>query len=135
MFECDFYPTCVMLIGLPASGKSTFVDSVVPLNFVVVSSDDHVEVMADNLGLTYSEAFKDVIKEATNRKDADFEFAVANKQSMVLDMTNLSKKSRRKYSWNSLRNPNIRSGATTRASTPHTNSVRKTSVCKLFFST
>lgn len=87
---------CYFLIGLPATGKSTFCD-VMNLEGVRVSSDDYVENVAFGLGSTYDEVWNKI-----NPKDIDrwlnncLEHAVENNKNIVWDQTNLSTKNRKK---------------------------------------
>ena len=57
-------PTIYMLIGVPASGKSTWVEQNKG-NALVISTDNLIEAYAANLGKTYNEVFKEQIKIAT----------------------------------------------------------------------
>jgi predicted kinase len=98
----------LMLIGLPASGKSTFrsqFESNVRENlgsmegFYVMSSDDLVEDYALTLGKTYNEVFadeqlRDLIMLEVNTK---FDLAVRMGKTIIIDRTNMSVKSRRAY--------------------------------------
>lgn len=98
----------LMLVGLPASGKSTFraqFESNIRENlgsmddYYVMSSDDLVEDYALTLGKTYNEVFadeqlRDLIMLETNTK---FDLAVRAGKTIVIDRTNMSVKSRRAY--------------------------------------
>jgi predicted kinase len=58
---------CYQLIGVPASGKSTWTKSqqwIIGMEYV--STDHHVEVYAESVGKTYSEVFKDYMPTAVN---------------------------------------------------------------------
>ena len=54
-----------MLIGVPASGKSTWVNksigSIMCNDTFVYSTDAYIEKIAENLGMTYDDVFKDII--------------------------------------------------------------------------
>lgn len=97
--------TLMVMVGLPGSGKSTYVDQA---NFarlhvdesneerfyMVLSTDDYIEEKAKELGSTYTEVFQDYIKEAeANLKDRLKE-ALDNGYNIVWDQTNLRKKKR-----------------------------------------
>ena len=52
-------PTCYQLIGVPGSGKSTWVQNQTwASDCVIVSTDNLVEQYAQSLGKTYNEVFK-----------------------------------------------------------------------------
>lgn len=93
---CKF---AVLLIGLPGSGKSTWITAeqlradFVP--FTVISSDNVLERIASEKGITYSEAFKDHIGQATAEMKSSFKNAIAEGENIIWDQTNMSKKKRR----------------------------------------
>jgi predicted kinase len=89
--------TCYILVGVPGSGKSTWLQANEDvLEYPVkLSSDEVIEDIADMFGYTYDEIFKDVVAFA-NRVFLD-RVDVASKNdfiSVVLDRTNMSKKTR-----------------------------------------
>ena len=58
-------PKCYQLVGVPASGKSTWVKNQDwASDCVVVSTDEFVEAYAKELGSTYSEVFNDYMPTA-----------------------------------------------------------------------
>jgi predicted kinase len=60
-------PKCYQLIGIPGSGKSTWIKNQTwALGLTVVSTDAFVEDYAREQGLTYSEVFKDYMPTAVN---------------------------------------------------------------------
>jgi predicted kinase len=83
-----------MLIGVPASGKSTWREQYAG-NAVVISTDDIIEQTAAAGGRTYNEVFKENIKFATQIADERARAAFANDKDVVWDQTNLTAKSRR----------------------------------------
>ena len=87
-------PTLYMLIGVPASGKSTWLQSQ-DINGAVVSTDNHIEAAAKAAGKTYNDVFKSVIKKATSQMNADLKVAIENDQNIYWDQTNLNVKSRK----------------------------------------
>jgi predicted kinase len=89
-------PKLYMLIGVPASGKSTWLKKNMAPDGVVVSSDDHVERLAAMQGKTYSQAFKDVAGDATKAMMTDLSDAIAAQKDIYWDQTNPSKKARAK---------------------------------------
>ena len=86
-------PTIYMLIGVPASGKSTWVEKNKG-NSLVISSDDLIEEYAKSQGKTYNEVFKEQIKVANKIMLEHAEAAFAADQDVIWDQTNLTKKSR-----------------------------------------
>ena len=86
-------PTMYMLIGVPASGKSTWVEQNKG-DALVISTDNLIEMYAADNGKTYNEVFKDQIKIATKLTMQHAEAAFAGGQNVIWDQTNLTKKSR-----------------------------------------
>jgi predicted kinase len=93
-------PAIVILVGLPASGKSTArakaVESGASATSYQYSTDDIVDRIAAELGMTYSEVWSDYIKEATAEADVAVRVAIANKQGVLWDQTNMTAKKRGK---------------------------------------
>ena len=85
-------PTCIMLIGLPGCGKSTLAAK---MNLSIISSDYFVEQLAAEKGMTYTEGFDLVIKEATKMMNELLDKTIEEEYSFVWDQTNLSVKSRK----------------------------------------
>jgi tRNA uridine 5-carbamoylmethylation protein Kti12 len=92
-------PRLYMLIGVPGSGKSTWRNAFLKSNdAVIISSDDEIDAFAEDQGLTYSDAFKIVdFKKIDAKINADFSKAVKDKQDIIVDRTNMSKKSRSRF--------------------------------------
>ena len=94
------YKLCIMLVGLPASGKSTIRNKIlnefIPNNnnFVVISRDDILEKHIANLGITYRESFGD--QEFQDKINMEFDQLKTNSigHNVIIDLTNLSKKIR-----------------------------------------
>jgi len=89
-------PTVYMMVGVPGSGKSTWVAN---QNFdwnntMVVSTDAIIDRRAAAQGKTYSNVFQDEIKSATAEMNQNLRTAVANKMDVIWDQTNLTAKSR-----------------------------------------
>lgn len=96
-------PYLELLVGIPNSGKSTYVASKLD-NFVVISRDDTLmEYSKEKLGLdcSYTEVWKHLTDEDQSEIDKillrKFNLAVKTKNNIVIDMTNVSRKSRRKW--------------------------------------
>ena len=89
-------PKLYMLIGVPGSGKSTWIKSQTWTdNTVVVSSDRFIDEHAASVGKTYNEVFDDYIKIATKLMDNQVLIAQANGCDIIWDQTNTSPKSRK----------------------------------------
>ena len=86
-------PTMYMLIGVPASGKSTWVEKHKG-DALVISTDNLIEAYAADIGKTYNDVFKEQIKIATKIAMEHAEAAFAAGQDVIWDQTNLTKKSR-----------------------------------------
>lgn len=89
-------PTLYMLVGVPGSGKSTWLNNNKSENGVVVSSDDHVERLAAKQGQTYSQAFDAVIGQASSHMQKDLRDAVKAEKDIYWDQTNIGANSRKK---------------------------------------
>ena len=83
-----------MLIGVPASGKSTW-RAAHAGDAAVISTDDIIEQTAQASGRTYNEAFKENIKFATELATVRAKHAFATGEDVIWDQTNLTAKSRR----------------------------------------
>lgn len=90
-----------MLIGLPASGKSSWIADYIAknpeMNFQVVSSDDIIEEKALLEGLDYSSSYKKNIGFAVDEMERRFKKHVKDGVNIIHDQTNLSVKTRRKH--------------------------------------
>lgn len=90
-------PTFRMLVGLPGSGKSTFLPNLRsenPAGVFTYSTDDYVDRIAASLGKTYSECWADYIKEATSAMDAALLSAYHYEMDVIWDQTNVPRKVR-----------------------------------------
>ena len=83
-----------MLIGVPGSGKSTWIRSR-SHDAVVASTDDKIEAAAAAQGLTYNDVFESEYKAANAAMREDVKQAVKDKRDIIWDQTNLTAKSRR----------------------------------------
>ena len=88
---------CFTLIGVPASGKSTWR---INQNFphVVVSTDEYIEQLVTETGKTHNVLFTEpgVLDRALERMNQLVEDARTNNTTVVWDQTNLTRKSRKK---------------------------------------
>ena len=88
-------PTLYMLVGVPASGKSTWLAKNKSPDGVVVSSDNHIEAIAKKQGKTYNDVFKDAVKIASGKMNIDARMAFNAGLDVYWDQTNLNAKTRR----------------------------------------
>jgi predicted kinase len=86
-------PKFYMLIGVPGAGKSTWLKHY-QNGELIVSSDYHIEKRAEENGTSYNAEFADMIKIATAAVQQEMKIAFAAGQDVILDQTNISKKSR-----------------------------------------
>lgn len=89
---------CYILIGIPGSGKSTWIKSQ-PFDWgrtVVASTDDYVDAEALRQGKTYSEIFKDTMPLAVAYMATTVIDAVKVNKDIIWDQTSVTVPSRRK---------------------------------------
>lgn len=86
----------IMMVGMPCSGKSTFIEKFSNKfnDYVVISTDNIIEARAKEQGKTYNEIFKDEIKSATKEMNEQLVQAIQNGDNIIWDQTNLTIKSR-----------------------------------------
>lgn len=90
-------PRCYQLIGVPGSGKSTWIknqDWALGLN--VVSTDTWVEDYAHKQGKTYSEVFDEYMPTAVKLMANHVTFCRENNLDVIWDQTSVNVKSRKK---------------------------------------
>ena len=88
-------PKCYQLIGVPGSGKSTWVSNQDWANdCVVVSTDEFVEDYAKECGQTYSEVFVDYMPTAVNLMADKVVRAREADKDIIWDQTSTTVKSR-----------------------------------------
>ena len=91
---------CVMLVGIPCSGKSTYVEKLKTIpywsNSVILSTDNYIEKVAQEHNTTYNEIFEDCISEATRQLELAFIMAKDRGENLIWDQTNISRKTRKK---------------------------------------
>lgn len=92
-------PTCYMLIGLPGTGKSTWVGQFYAEEQkpVIISSDYFIERFARLCGMTYNEAFPIVMDRGIPDKfiRKRIKKAISEGRDVLWDQTNLTVKSRK----------------------------------------
>ena len=89
-------PTLYMLVGIPGSGKSTWVMNNAPKDAVVLSTDDYLQAKADEAGTTYDAVFSSMIQSATVHMERSKREAISNSLSVVWDQTNLTRSARKR---------------------------------------
>jgi len=87
---------CKILVGLPGTGKSTYTMRNIVKNDEYASSDNIIEVIAEQHFMTYDQAFSDLIGFAEKVFWEELNYAAANDRSIWVDRTNLSVKSRKR---------------------------------------
>ena len=88
-------PKCYQLIGVPGSGKSTWVaNQDWALGLTIVSTDAFVEDYAKAQGKTYSEVFTDYMPTAVNLMAEQVVFAREHGHDIIWDQTSTTVKSR-----------------------------------------
>jgi len=89
-------PKLYMLIGLPASGKSTWIAAQDwTRDCVLVSTDKLIDIEAGRQDKTYNQVFSSYIDTATKLMNNDVCEAVAAGKDIIWDQTNTSRKSRK----------------------------------------
>jgi predicted kinase len=93
-------PECVMLVGIPCSGKSTYAEKLKTIpywsNAVILSTDNYIEKEAQRMGMTYNQIFDDAIDDATRELELQLNMAKDKGKNLIWDQTNISRKTRRK---------------------------------------
>lgn len=90
-------PKCIVMVGLPASGKSTTaINWYCNSQTFIYSTDKYIEECAEANGWTYDQAFAEFIDPATKRMNEQLEIAIRSKQDIIWDQTNLGSKKRSK---------------------------------------
>ena len=89
-----------MLVGIPCSGKSTYVEKLKTIpywsNSVILSTDNYIEKVAQEHNTTYNEIFEDCISEATRQLELSLIEAKDKGKNIIYDQTNLTVKTRKK---------------------------------------
>ena len=84
----------ILLVGLPASGKSTYI-SKMKGKYDIVSNDLYVEKIAKKMKITYTEAFDKINRDDTlGNTRKEFDKAINKGKSIIVDNTNMNVKER-----------------------------------------
>lgn len=90
-------PKCYQMIGVPGSGKSTWIKNQDwAIDIPVVSTDNFVEAYAKEQGKTYNEVFKDYMPIAVRLMANQALVCQANNLDVIWDQTSTTVNSRRK---------------------------------------
>lgn len=98
--EAKDKPEIIMLIGLPGSGKSSYIKNNYS-SLEILSSDDLIESLGE--GVNYKEKWQYFASSKENNKILEQAFnekcqqLVKAKESFVVDMTNLTKRGRKRF--------------------------------------
>lgn len=86
---------CFMLIGVPGSGKSTWISQQDwAKDCVIISTDNHVERFAADRGSTYNEVFKEYMPRAVELMAQDVIAARKLGKNIIWDQTSTTRASR-----------------------------------------
>jgi predicted kinase len=88
-------PEAIFLVGIPTSGKSTFSSNPKYSKYTRVSSDDILQEVAKERQQSYNTVFKGNIRFAQIAMMKVFRKAIEDGKNIIIDQTNLTKKSRR----------------------------------------
>lgn len=90
-------PKAYILVGVPGSGKSTWIKKQVwTLGLSVISTDMWVEMEAERCGSTYSEVFADYMPKAVGLMASHVRLASEKKHDIIWDQTSVTVESRRR---------------------------------------
>lgn len=89
-------PICTVMVGLPALGKSTLIEKMKTSDTWIYSTDMYIDVVAEDNGITYSEAFASNIKAATEFNEQKLKTMIKLGKDIIWDQTNLGLNKRRK---------------------------------------
>ena len=89
---------CYILIGMPASGKSTWIHNQEWIDATyIASTDDTIETVSRLYGMTYDQGFKNLIGFAESNMWNNLQQSAEEGIQIYIDRTNLSAKSRKKF--------------------------------------
>ena len=86
-------PELIVLVGLPGVGKSTIIRQIIQNNpdktYHVASTDDILDAIAKERGLTYSDVHQSEFKNANRKMREGVAGAIARRESVIWDQTNV----------------------------------------------
>jgi len=89
-------PVCYLMIGLPCSGKSTWIANNPELKGIhVLSTDRHIEEYAASQNKTYNQVFKEYYSTAEKLLHTELYWLKRRQESFVYDQTNTDPAKRR----------------------------------------
>jgi predicted kinase len=86
-------PHAIIMIGLPATGKSTYSNNI--KGYQRISTDDYIEKKASDAGSTYSAVFQKTIQAATSYNINLLDDSVNSKTDIIVDQTNITIRKRK----------------------------------------
>lgn len=90
-------PFMMMMVGVPYSGKSTFIaNQFFSDDVVVLGIDKYIMRVSEQLGVPYDELINEHYQDAEKSMYRELNAAIQNNQSVVWDQTNLTKRVRAK---------------------------------------
>lgn len=92
-------PSLFMLVGLPCTGKTTYLRRKTLKEFddaVILSTDEHLISRMKERNISYSESFANFYGEACSVLEQNLRDAVKNDKTIIWDQTNISAKGRAK---------------------------------------
>ena len=89
-------PVAIFLIGIPASGKTTFAEKSEYNDYIKISSDEYIMNKARLTGISYEDAFRKYRGNIKRYVESAIKACVNTEQSFILDQTNTYKEPRAK---------------------------------------
>jgi predicted kinase len=89
-------PICTVMVGLPATGKSTLIEVMYKPDTWIYSTDMYIDTVAEDNGITYNQAFESNIKAATEFNEQKLNSMIKLSKDIIWDQTNLGVSKRRK---------------------------------------